>query len=124
MLASGAVAVAIGTLAGGPPALLLALLMIYAITVPADSGALTSGMSAAAQPAFRGATLALHSMVGFGLSALGGWAVGVALDIGGGPATASGWLAGFLVMAAGILLGPLALWWSGRGRPPTAPATG
>ena len=114
MLASAALAVAIGAFAAGTPALLLALMLLYAVTVPADSGALTSGMSASADPASRGATLAMHSTVGFGLSALGGWAVGVALDAGGGPSTASGWLAGFLVMAAGVLLGPLALWWSGR----------
>ena len=117
MLASGAIAVAIGLLADASPALLLALMLLYALTVPADSGALTSGMSASADPQFRGATLALHSTVGFGLSALGGWGVGMALDAGGGPATTTGWLAGFLVMAAGALLGPLALWWSGRGRP-------
>lgn len=115
MLASGVVAVAIGLLADASPALLLALMLLYAITVPADSGALTSGMSASAEPQFRGATLALHSTVGFGLSALGGWGVGMALDAGGGPATPTGWLAGFLVMAAGVMLGPLALWWSGRG---------
>ena len=121
MLASALVAVAIGLLAGASPALLLALMLLYAITVPADSGALTSGMSASAEPAFRGATLALHSTVGFGLSALGGWAVGVALDAGGGPSSATGWFAGFLVLAAGALLGPLALWWSrGRGTLPAA----
>ena len=71
MLASALVAVAIGLLADASPALLLALMLLYAITVPANSGALTSGMSASAEPAFRGATLALHSTVGFGLSALG-----------------------------------------------------
>lgn len=120
MLASGAIAVAIGVLADAAPTLLLALMLLYAVTVPADSGALTSGMSASAAPQFRGATLALHSTVGFGLSALGGWGVGVALDVGGGPATATGWLAGFLVMASGALLGPLALWWSGHGRSASA----
>ena len=46
------------------------------MTIPADSGALTSGMAASAVPANRGATMALHSTVGFGLSALGGWAGG------------------------------------------------
>jgi MFS family permease len=122
MLISGAIAIATGLLADASPAVLLALMLIYAISVPADSGALTSGMSASAQPQFRGATLALHSTIGFGLSALGGWGVGVALDAGGGPATATGWLGGFLVMAAGALLGPLALWWSGRGASPNAAA--
>ena len=115
-MASTLVGVALGLAADASPALLLGLLLVYAFTVPADSGALTSGMAASAEPAVRGATLALHSTVGFGLSALGAWAVGVALDAGGGPATASGWLAGFLVMAGGILLGPLALWWSRGGR--------
>jgi MFS family permease len=107
-------AVLLGLLAEGPPLLLLGLLLIYAFSVPGDSGALTSGMSAAATPDYRGATMALHSTVGFGLSAAGAWAVGVALDAGGGVTTGSGWRAGFLVMAAGALLGPLALWWSSR----------
>jgi hypothetical protein len=47
------------------------LLLAYGLTVPADSGALTAGMSAAATNEHRGATLALHSTVGFGLSAAG-----------------------------------------------------
>jgi len=98
------------------PWLLLGLLAVYSFTVPADSGALTSGMTASAVPAQRGATMALHSTVGFGLSGLGGWAVGVALDAGGGPQSASGWLAGFAVLAAAILTGPIALWWSRPGR--------
>ncbi|HEX2649487.1 MAG TPA: MFS transporter [Burkholderiales bacterium] len=114
MLSSAVVAVAIGVTASVSIWLSLLLLAVYAFTVPADSGALTSGVTAAADPNFRGATLALHSMVGFGLSALGGWAVGIAIDAAGGPHSHSGWLAAFLVMAAGILLGPLALWWSRR----------
>jgi predicted MFS family arabinose efflux permease len=114
MLCSALVAVAIALTAGVSPWLSMALLLLYALTVPADSGALTSGVTAAADPRFRGATLALHSMVGFGLSALGGWVVGVAIDAAGGPASARGWMAAFLVMGAGILLGPLLLWWSRR----------
>ena len=112
MIVSGAVALAIGFLAGASPVWLLALVLIYAITIPADSGALTSGMAASAVPANRGATMALHSTVGFGLSALGGWAGGVALDAFGGPSNPTGWFAVFAVFATGVLLGPLALWWS------------
>ena len=114
MLCSALVAGAIALTAGVSPWLSMALLLLYALTVPADSGALTSGVTAAADPRFRGATLALHSMVGFGLSALGGWVVGVAIDAAGGPESARGWMAAFLVMGAGILLGPLLLWWSRR----------
>jgi MFS family permease len=115
MVISAAVAIAIGSAVAAAPAILLALVLLYSVTVPADSGALTSGMTASANPAVRGATMATHSAVGFGLSAAGGWAAGVALDAGGGPESPSGWLAAFLVMAAGVLLGPLALWWSARG---------
>jgi len=114
MLTSALVAAAIGLSIGVSPWLSLILLLCYAITVPADSGALTAGMSGTAEPRFRGATLALHSTVGFGLSALGGWAVGAAIDTAGGAASDAGWTAAFMVMGAGVLLGPLALWWSRR----------
>lgn len=117
MVCSALVAAAIAFSAAVSPWLSLFLLACYAFTVPADSGALTSGVTAAAAPRFRGTTLALHSMVGFGLSALGGWAVGVAIDAAGGPGSAQGWRAAFLVMGAGILLGPLALWWSRQEQP-------
>ena len=114
MIASGAIALAIGLSLGAPTPLLLALVLIYGLTVSADSGALTSGTTASAASMHRGATLALHSTVGFGLAALGGWGAGVALDAAGGPAQPSGWLALFALLAAGIFLGPIALWWSQR----------
>jgi predicted MFS family arabinose efflux permease len=115
MIASAAVAMAIGLCTSASPWLLLGLLLIYGVTVPADSGALTSGMTMSAAPQHRGATMALHSTVGFGLSAAGAWGFGIVLDAAGGPASESGWLAGFALLAVAILLGPLALWWS---RPP------
>jgi hypothetical protein len=116
MIASAGVALAIGLNAGSSPLLLLPLVIIYGVTIPADSGALTSGTTASATLAYRGATLALHSAVGFGLSALGGWGAGVALDAAGGPGRPAGWLALFALLAAGVLLGPIALRWSQRDR--------
>ena len=112
MLSSAIVALLIGAFADKSPWFLVPLMAIYAITVPADSGALTSGMTMAANPRYRGATMATHSTVGFSLSALGSWAVGVALDAAGGPLSPSAWMAAFSVLAAGILLGPVALYWS------------
>lgn len=112
MLSSAVVALLIGVFADNSPWLLLPLIALYALTVPADSGALTSGMSMAADPNYRGATMAMHSTVGFSLSALGAWAIGVALDAAGGPLNANAWMAAFAVLAAGILLGPVALYWS------------
>ena len=38
----------------------------------------------------------------------------VALDAAGGPQSASAWMAAFTVLAAAILLGPMALYWSRR----------
>ena len=112
MCISGIIATLIGFAGTAAPIILLTLLFAYSIAIPADSGALTSGMTLSAQPEYRGATMALHSTVGFGLSAAGGWAVGVALDAGGGINTSSGWLLAFLVMAVGGMFGPVALLWS------------
>jgi predicted MFS family arabinose efflux permease len=114
MIASAVVAVAIGLSVQASPALLLVLLFLYALTVPSDSGALTSGMAMSAAPAPMGATMAMHTTVGFGLSALGSWGAGIVLDIAGGPDTGSGWLAVFCLLAGSIALGPVALWWSRR----------
>ena len=83
MIASALVALAIGMCTGMSPIVLLVLILIYGCTVPADLGALTAGATASALPINRGATLALHSTVGFGLSALGAW----------GPASFSTWRA-------------------------------
>jgi predicted MFS family arabinose efflux permease len=112
MISSAVVALLIGIFADKSPLFLLPLIVAYSITVPADSGALTSGMTMAADPRYRGATMAMHSTVGFSLSALGAWGVGVALDLAGGPSSASAWMAAFSVLALGILLGPVALYWS------------
>jgi predicted MFS family arabinose efflux permease len=114
MLSSAVVALLIGVFADTSPWVLLPLIVVYAFTVPADSGALTSGMTMASEPRYRGATMAMHSTVGFSLSALGAWGVGVALDAAGGPLNPSAWMAAFSVLAAGILLGPVALYWSRR----------
>ena len=111
---SALVALIIGLSAEASLGWLLACVLVYAITVPADSGSLTAGMSATAEPGFRGVTLAMHSTVGFGLSALAGWLVGVALDAFGGAQEPRAWTAAFSVLAMGIALGPLALRWSSK----------
>ena len=106
---SALTALSIGVLAGGSAWVILVLIFIYAVTVPADSGSLTAGMMSYAHPQFKGLTLAMHSTVGFGLSALSGWMVGLALDFHGGTQDPQAWLAAFGVLAAGVMLGPLAL---------------
>ena len=119
-IASATIILSVGWCAGLSPYLLLPLVLIHAVTLNGDSGALTSGMSQSAVPAYRGATMALHSTVGFGLSAAGAWATGVVLDAAGGPSSTSGWMAAFSLLAASVLLGPLVLWWSRRPPSPLA----
>jgi MFS family permease len=106
---SALTALSIGVLAGGSAWVILVLILVYAVTVLADSGSLTAGMMSYAQAQFKGLTLAMHSTVGFALSALSGWMVGLALDSHGGTQDPQAWLAAFGVLAAGVMLGPLAL---------------
>ena len=49
----------------------------------------------------------------------GAWVIGVALDATGGPLSPTAWTAAFSVLAAGILLGPVALYWSRTVTPPS-----
>jgi hypothetical protein len=56
-------------------------------------------------PDYRGATMALHSTVGFGFAAAGGWAVDVALAFGGGMTAVVSWAPALVVRAAGGLTG-------------------
>ena len=114
MLLSAAVALTIGFTAGLSSWLTLALMFVYAFTVPGDSGALTSGMAAAADPRYRGASMAVHSTIGFGLTAAGGWVIGVALDMAGGVSQPGAWALAYAVMALGAAMGPVCLWWSRR----------
>ena len=80
---------------------------LYGVIVTADSAALTSGLIATAAPQVRGATMALHSMIGFAGAFGGSLAVGAVLDAMGGQ-SAHSWLVAFAVMGlpgiAGIFM--------------------
>ena len=113
MLLSAVTALALGALAGAPYWLVCLVGLFYGIPLLADSASLTAGAVAAAPAGRRGATLALHSTLGFGAGFLGTTAVGVALDLAGG-ASETGWLVAFATMALGAFFGPLVLWRLGR----------
>jgi MFS family permease len=65
----------------------------------ADSGALTAGTVAAAKPEQRGATLGVHSMLGFTAGLVAPTAFGVILDLAGGAQSGRAWAASFIVLA-------------------------
>jgi predicted MFS family arabinose efflux permease len=114
MSASAILAAILGCTGGLPYAIVVTLILIYAVTLTADSGALTSGAVAAARPDAQGATIAVHSAIGFASSFLGPLAVGIALDAGGGQGSSLAWIMAFLVIGLGAALGPLSLWLLGR----------
>ena len=116
MLASTVLAALIGFAAALPFWPMAALLAVYGVTVMLDSASLTVGALGAAAPERRGSTLAVHTTLGTTMAFLAPLASGFALDLTGGGATVSSWVACFLVLAAGIAFGPLALWRvAGRG---------
>ncbi len=87
---------------------MLALLLLYGFLVPADAGALTSGVVDGADPGHRGAALAVHSVFGFTGAFLGPVIFGAALDRSGGEADPQAWIVAFAVLAAMIALWPAA----------------
>lgn len=110
MLTSAALAPAIGFGADLAYGLVIALLFLYGMTVTWDSGSITAGAVAHAAPAYRGATMAMHSMVGFIGAVLGPLAFGVVLDGAGGGQDRLAWGLAFATLGLGLMIGPLALW--------------
>ena len=98
--------------AGGSIWIVLPLLILVQITSFADVGALAGGAVAAADPAQRGAALALYALAGFTTGFLGPVAVGNTLDWFGGVTSASGWVVGYAVIAMGSATAAWAVWWA------------
>jgi predicted MFS family arabinose efflux permease len=95
----------------GPSSYFLAaiLLIIYGPIVWLDSSSLTAGTAGTADPSRRGATLAVHSMLGYIGGFLGPLAVGWTLDLGGGMSRAT-WAAAFLIIALLSVVALAAFW--------------
>lgn len=110
MLVSVLVCGLVGFSAALPFVLVVGLCLLHGITVTVDSASITTGAVQAAEPARKGATMAMHSFLGFGFSFLGSLAPGVALDLGGGRDSQLAWGLAWLTMAAGAAFGPVAIW--------------
>jgi len=109
MLSSAVLSTVIGFLAGNVPYwLIIGFFIVYGITVTADSASITSGVVAAAPKGYRGATMAVHSCIGFSGAFLGPLIFGVMLDV--GPAiSVPPWGLAFVVTGLAVAMGPLAL---------------
>src|SRR6266851_4820420 len=64
--------------------LAVVLIVVYGMIIWLDSSSLTAGAAGAADPARRGATLAVHSMLGYAGGLVGPLAIGWTLDAAGG----------------------------------------
>jgi hypothetical protein len=60
------------------------LIVLYGIVIWLDSSSLTAGTAGSADPARRGATLAVHSMLGYAGGFVGPLMMGWVLDLSGG----------------------------------------
>jgi len=110
MLSSAVLSAVIGFLAGNVPYwLIIGCFIIYGITVTADSASITSGVVASAPKGYRGATMAVHSCIGFSGAFLGPLIFGVMLDVGASTAFVSPWGLAFVVTGLAVAMGPVAL---------------
>lgn len=109
MLASAAVGTAFGFSGTLAFWLVLSLALAHAITITADSATITAGVIKAADPRYKGTTMAMHSVIGFVGAFLGPIVFGAVLDLAGGERTPAAWGFAFGSMAVVLMLGPLAV---------------
>jgi MFS-type transporter involved in bile tolerance (Atg22 family) len=105
-----AVCLALAATAGSAIAIVLPLLILLQITSFADVSALGVGAVMLADPARRGAALAVYALAGFTTGFLGPAAVGLSLDWFGGIDSSLGWTAAFLTLSLGSTAAGLAVW--------------
>jgi MFS family permease len=110
MLASAAMAGVIGFSAVLPYAGAAALVLIYAMLIWSDSSSLTAGSAGSAEPGRRGATLAVHSTLGYAGGFLGPLALGATLDLVGGAGVMA-WGIAFGHVTVALLAGAIAFVW-------------
>lgn len=122
---SGAVCLALAATAGGPIVAVLVLLVLLQITSFADVGSLSVGAVSSLDPRWRGAALAVYSLVGYATGFAGSVVFGLCLDWFGGADSRSGWTAAFMALALGPVVTGTVLWRLRRmdSAPPTNPAS-
>jgi predicted MFS family arabinose efflux permease len=112
MASSIACAAVIGFAGGRSYVVAGALVLLYGVFIWLDSSSLTAGAAGSAEPHRRGATLAVHSMLGYSGGFFGPLVIGWVLDLAGGM-SAIGWGLAFLHLAVVVLLGRMAFAWLG-----------
>ena len=110
LIASAAMAAVIGFSAAIPYAAAAALVLVYAMLIWWDSSSLTAGSAGSAEPGRRGATLAVHSTLGYAGGFVGPLALGATLDLFGGAGVMA-WGFAFAHVTVALLAGTIAFVW-------------
>lgn len=109
MVCSGLCTCLFGLLSGLPWYAIAGLSFLMLSLHMGDSSALTSGMVANSDPTTRGASMALHSMLGFGAGFLAPLAFGAVLDAAGGNASPAAWMLAYASLGVMGVFAPLLL---------------
>ena len=105
MTLSGTSAIVTGLLFGAWPFLLVAVALVWGITVVADSAQFSTAISELAPPGTAGSALTVQTAAGFLLTAITIWGVSLL-----NPADAGGWRVAFAILALGPMVGIWAMW--------------
>jgi MFS family permease len=105
MAMSGSCAILTGLLFGAWPGVLIAVALLWGITVVADSAQFSTAISELSPPGTAGSALTIQTAAGFLLTAVTIWAVSL-LD----PGDAGGWRLAFAILALGPAVGIWAMW--------------
>jgi MFS family permease len=105
MAVSGSSAVVIGFAFGSPPALVVALAVVWGITVVADSAQFSAAISELSPPGTAGSALSVQLASGFILT--GVTIVGIGLI---GPDDGAAWRIAFAALALGPVVGIVSMW--------------
>lgn len=89
--------------------LAIAVALVYGMVLTSESASVTAGALGNADTGLRGATIAVHSMIGFAGGIFGPAVFGAVLDLAGGTGTATAWITAYAVLGAVTLLGPLSI---------------
>jgi MFS family permease len=122
-LTSAVMGCVIGFSASLAPVVVIAVFLIYNIANYADSSTITAGSVGAALPGRMGATMAMHSFMGFAGGFIGPLLFGIMLDNTGGAGDPTAWGLAFLTIGIAAALGPLTLIMLSRGSMPNDPTT-
>jgi predicted MFS family arabinose efflux permease len=106
MIGSIVLGATIGFIGTGSYEFAAILVLIYGVVIWLDSSSLTAGTAGTAEPSRRGATLAVHSMLGYAGGFIGPLMIGWTLDLSGGMSSL-GWGLAFGLVAL-LMAGALA----------------